>query len=418
MSGWMGGQALSGPNPWNPIQTRCWIRGTAHSTSTTNTPSIQTKETTTMSNETTNNDDTIQVQLTITAADGAPRIPLKIPKTITASELLESAKTETKIPNLKLIYRGRLIKSADDISAVPEYKLEEGSVLHCMGKPMEAATTAATATTASTVAPTTTLPSVTLGTPPNTSVTASAPVSAATTTTPTSLTGALASFKAQNPPATYQTGLTTLHKLLTNIIQHPLDDKYRKVKRSNAAFGRRLGNLPGASAVLLACGFIVNAEDQYELEATEESWNQLLANERTISGMMAATTAPSLPGMPAGMPNLPGMPAGIPNLPGMPAGFPNLPGMPPMGPDGMPDPAAMNSPEMQAMVQQLLSNPSQVQAMLQVRVYILRIQEFKLTIRRIPWSKTCCVRIHDLPTIPWPKKPWRRCKTIPKPLRK
>ena len=105
----------------------------------------------------------ITIQLTVPAAQGAPRVPLEIDETITARDLRQEASKATKIPqsSIKLIFRGRLITESDQ-AAVTEYKLEEGSVLHCMGKPAangEASSNAAAASTAAS-ATSTNLPTV------------------------------------------------------------------------------------------------------------------------------------------------------------------------------------------------------------------------------------------------------------------
>ena len=86
------------------------------------------------------------IQLTLTALPGAPRVPLELSSTndstvnLTSSELRQLVSTKTKIPlsALRLIYRGRLITdhTADvATNVITEYKLENGSVLHSMGKP-------------------------------------------------------------------------------------------------------------------------------------------------------------------------------------------------------------------------------------------------------------------------------------------
>jgi PUB domain/Ubiquitin family len=322
----------------------------------------------------------IEIQLTITAEDGSARVPLLIATDITATRLLQTVVDVTNIPPsaLKLIYRGRLIKTGDTVAAVPEYKLEHGSVIHCMGKPVKEHVAATTATSTSIVAPGTTLPSVSTSSTshsmtsgPTTTTTTTTTRTTTTSSSITNVTEAIANLRSMNAPDVAGTALTTLDKLLQNIITNPLEIKYRRIKKNNMAFGRRLGFLPGGHEALLACGFIVlpiEGEDQYELAASEESWNRLLANHQIVASAVrppvrngfapAAAATTGAFGAAGSMPN--NAAAAMANL------FP--PGMMMDGLNGgMP---GMNSPEMQAEVQEFLSNPTQVQAMLRVRLYL------------------------------------------------
>lgn len=65
--------------------------------------------------------------------------------------------------------------------------------------------------------------------------------------------------------------------MASNIIQKPLEEKYRKVKLSNAAFGRRIGNVPGGMDCIYAYGFTASTEnaDQLVLNASAEAWTNL-----------------------------------------------------------------------------------------------------------------------------------------------
>jgi hypothetical protein len=333
----------------------------------------------------------IDIQLTITGEDGSPRVPLTIDRDITATQLLTAVVAATDIPStaLKLIYRGRLIKPDDTVQAVSEYRLDPGSVIHCMGKPVKKVNAAAT--TGGVFAAGTTLPSVTTTTATATTASSSMATTTATTTTTRStgiisnVTEAIANLRSLNAPDVAATAISTLDKLLNNIIAHPLEIKYRRIKKNNVAFGRRLGQLPGGHDALLACGFVVqyiDGEDQYELVASEESWNRLVTNQQLVETAVRQSTTttrnlfPSAAFGNAAAAGMGGMPpaataagaGGVANLlsPEMMMAMMNGGGG---GNNGMmmPDLAAMNTPEMQAMVQQLLSNPAQVTAMLRVR---------------------------------------------------
>lgn len=63
-------------------------------------------------------------------------------------------------------------------------------------------------------------------------------------------------------------------------VEKPMEEKYRTIKKSNPAFSRRLGSLPGGSDLLLAAGFVVDANDgveYYVLHPSEEAWPRLVA---------------------------------------------------------------------------------------------------------------------------------------------
>ena len=302
--------------------------------------------------------ETISILLTVTGAQGAPRVPLSISKTVSAAALRQQASEATKIPlaSLKLIFRGRLIADDDTKVAASEYKLEEGSVVHCMGKPAasSAAPVASTATTR-------TLPAVTAATP--TLPTTTPPTPAVAPPPPQDpLQAALQQLRSScSTPSDYLTAVTTLDKILSNIVQNPMEQKYRQVKVQNAAFQRRLGGRMGGDAAMKAAGFATTqAEDDasqqvYLLEASANAWPQLLATKAAVEAAVRdAKSAANQPAMPGAMNSSSGG-DGMGGMGGMGAG-----GMGGMGAGGM------GSPEMQRAAAQLASNPAQLQAMLQV----------------------------------------------------
>lgn len=288
-------------------------------------------------------DEEINILLTVTAKEGSPRIPLKISKSISVSDLLSAIASATQIPSPKVIFRGRLVKQGAGTSsdAVTEFKLEDGCVLHCMGKPSEGGAT----TNSSVAIPSTSssLPSVSVGTTAAPPTAPSVAPAAAPATTP--LSAALAQLRIRNPPATYQTAITTLLKLLKNITENPMEEKYRRIKKANPAFNKRLGGVTGARDVIVACGF-VETDTLYELSPTPEAWPALLETVRTVETIAAATAAATPPVL------------GGTATPGM--SMPPMGMMPPnMMPPNMP-------PEMQQAVQAMMSDPAQLQQMLQV----------------------------------------------------
>lgn len=275
--------------------------------------------------------------------------------------VLVSETTGIPLAQLKLIVRGRLITDDSSKNAISEFKLEDQSVLHCMGKPVAAnagTETPASASSANsandTVATPTAVPTPSVPATVANSATSNNNNTAAST--PTSLQAALQRLRQLNSPDVYKTAVTTLSKILKNIIDNPMEEKYRKVKKNNAAFNRRLGGLPGGGdAIMLAAGFTLETGDEpmYLLQASAEAWPSLLEAQTTVNQAVQqaeTTAAASQVAPPPPAETFPGMGAG---MPGMGAGMPG------MG-------AGLNSPQMQAMANQVLSDPQALQSMLQV----------------------------------------------------
>jgi hypothetical protein len=157
--------------------------------------------------------------------------------------------------------------------------------------------------------------------------------------------------------------VTTLEKVLSNIISNPMEDKYRKVKKQNAAFQRRLGGLAAGDAAMKAAGFVsqtADGEEVYMMEASAEAWPSLLRTKATVDAAAreakAAANQSTAPPQPAGMGGMPGMPAGNGAMPGMGGGMPQ----------GMP--AGMGGQDMQNAVANLMADPNALQSMMQVRI--------------------------------------------------
>lgn len=268
----------------------------------------------------------LTIHLTVAAAAGAPRVPLEITPDISSAELRKQASEVTKIPPtaLKLIFRGRMIANDESTEAVTEYKLEDGSVLHCMGKPVEnAAPAPSAAAPSSNAAPATgaaALPSVNLIPP--------AAAAAATSMTGGNSSGdplaqALQTMRASNPPQVYKTAVETLEKLLAKIIENPLEEKYRRVKKENPAFVRKLGGLTGGAAAVKATGFVEQMDESgqpvYQMVASADAWPKLLTAQTTVkNAAQAAEASVAAPSLPTGMPGFPPANPGMAGMPGMP----------------------------------------------------------------------------------------------------
>lgn len=125
-----------------------------------------------------------------------------------------------------------------------------------------------------------------------------------------------------------------------------MEEKYRSIKKSNAAFNKRLGGVSGGEQFLLAAGFTLE-DDVFVLTPSEEAWPKLVeagevAN-RALAEAEASSTAPTTAGT--------GFGGGVGG------------NMPPMG---MPGLGASGMPSMEAM-QNMLSNPQALQGMMSVR---------------------------------------------------
>eukprot|EP00978_Attheya_sp_CCMP212_P004982 scaffold10995_cov40-Attheya_sp.AAC.1 len=285
---------------------------------------IATTERSTMSDGGGEND--LTVHLSLTSAPSAARVTIQIAPDITAAQLMEAAATGSHIPlaKLKLIFRGRLIASSDK-PVVSEYKIEDASVVHCMGKPQAPSLSASTASV-----------------PPAASAAAGASVSVASSPAPTPVvapavsTGpsqgavaeALRTLQGSNSVTVYSTALQTVTKMVTNILEHATEDKYRKIRRSNAAVQRKLTGLTGGHALLLALGFVVQTvenDEYYVLVASADAWTHLVSSKAQIASALsqaqqqsrvsaplpiATPVAPTMPGM-----GMPGMGGGMPGMP-------------------------------------------------------------------------------------------------------
>jgi len=285
---------------------------------------------------------TMTVRFALTSAPSAPRVSSTVSKTIKACDLRVVASAATHIPlaSLKLIFRGRIIQNDDKI-VVTDYNVDEDSVIHCLGKPDATAGAGATSATAS--ASTVTAPAATTTATPTTAPSTTATVESA-----------MATLKSSNPASVYSTALSTLVKVASNIISHPTEEKYRKVKRSNAAFARRLGAIPGGPDAMTALGFTnqtIETEAYFVLEASADAWTRLTTAQNKIQSELDRETRGSV--MPPAF-SMPGMPAAG-GMPGMGGGMPNMPpGMEQQMAQMMADPNAM---------QNMLQNPMVRQAM-------------------------------------------------------
>lgn len=334
------------------------------------------------------------MELSLSLTNPPRRIRIEVSKDVSASTLFEAASKATNIPKsgLKLIFRGRIIANREsDKTVAEEFKVEDGCVIHCMGKPVANMTSATTTGNAPQISSSsTTVSSGSTVIPPSAAAVAS--VSTTTTESTSTLSAALLKIKNSHPASDYITALNTMEKLLLNVTTKPTEEKYRKVKKSNAAFVKRLGRLNGSVDAMTAIGFATNSSDEYVLTPSPEAWPKLLESKATLdraiadhkaqqaqnAANLANASQPSTDmGFGAMPPNM-----GMPNMAGM-GGMPPMP--PGMDPSVMAnmlrDPQALsrmlqnptvqnmmqnhpqlaNNPMMQEQMRQLANNPQMVQ---------------------------------------------------------
>ena len=228
---------------------------------------------------TTNMTSSLTVYCAITAENGK-RVQITVQQdNTTPTQLRSLVSQETKIPlgQLRLIFRGRMIKDDSSLDVVKEYKLEKDCVLHCMGKPEAASVSTSTPASVSTTAPAMAVPTPSFAM----SQPSSSPPSSSSPPPQDPLQTALDTLRSSNSSDQYLTAVTTLDKILTNIIQNPMEEKYRKVKFHNAAFQKRLGGLSGGRQAILSAGFIQTTDESgtqiFQMQASADAWPKLQA---------------------------------------------------------------------------------------------------------------------------------------------
>jgi len=309
----------------------------------------------------------ITIHFSLTSAPSSPRITETISKNLKASELRAIAANSTHIPlaSIKLIFRGRIIQN--DEKGITDYSVEDGCVVHCLGKPVSPSDSSGSYATSGIVTGSYTgATTTTVSTPsvPSSSLTATLPVAADTT-----VEVALQNLKSQNTAAVYSTALSTLSKVISNILSNASEEKYRKLKQSNASFGRRLGNIPGGPNAMLAVGFTSENPDgtnepHFVLKANADAWNHLLQSKSKVEkeldqlkrNQFIPPTSPSFPSSSfSAMPPIGGIGSGAgDNMPSMTSS------MQQQMSNFMSDPAALQNMMQNPMVRQMIQNDPRV----------------------------------------------------------
>ena len=332
------------------------------------------------------------------------RIPLELPSPAPSSTLHKLVSDATTIPlgSIRLIFRGKMIPSIEEGNVIDTYKLEDGCVVHCMGKPAttSANTSAATSTSATSgnsIGSVVTPPSATAGD------VAAAPVASTNSNQSQNqpLTVALEGMKANHSISEYTTALNTISKILSNIISNPNEEKYRKVKRSNPAFTKRLGRLTNSHDAMTSIGFLStkssDGNDEYSLVPNAEAWTKLTACKKFIDEMIQTNNQQNAPAtnpnnimganqdlgfgaipptnndmfpnntnLGGGRGSFPPPSQMIENMLSNPAALQSMLSNPMIQNMVMNDPRMRNNPMMQNSMREMMNNPSMVQQMTQM----------------------------------------------------
>jgi hypothetical protein len=109
----------------------------------------------------------------------------------------------------------------------------------------------------------------------------------------TKLAAALHALKEGSSAEAHRVALKTLSAIVRNVVQKPGQEKYRRLRASNAAFKRKFGGLPGSDRVLFAIGFKGSMQDgqrYWTLPATA-----LAADLAKVTAVLAAEVAAAAP---------------------------------------------------------------------------------------------------------------------------
>lgn len=185
----------------------------------------------------------------------------------------------------KWIFQGRILT---DNMKVSESNIKEGScvILMKVAGAVKSSTSAspstpAVGTSSSSAPPLPPSPSLaTASTPNSASISTSAPTPSFPGIRPSMGGGGVLFDRAMllllgNDEATVTNAVSTLLKIVNNIIQSPMEEKFRKVSNKNAAFSKKVGTVPGGPQCMTALGFTLRGDD-WILEPHPELWDNLL----------------------------------------------------------------------------------------------------------------------------------------------
>ena len=72
-----------------------------------------------------------------------------------------------------------------------------------------------------------------------------------------------------------QACISTLLKVISNVIAHPMEEKYRRLNRTNAAFAKKVGTIAGGPSCMIALGFRLVGDD-WILVPNSGAWDNIV----------------------------------------------------------------------------------------------------------------------------------------------
>ncbi len=258
------------------------------------------------------------------------RVPINNPDTFTVKDLNQFLTSETGIAadDQRLIFQGQVLKDqSSKVIGGQISSLKIGQTIHLVPKP-----------------------------------------GAKVRSNESEMAAALRSMKSKNAAneSQYTTAVKTLLKIIENIEEHPTEEKYRKINKSNPVFEKRICNVPGAPECMEALGFLEACEKTnegvncfYVLHPSAEAWEKLVSSKKDIQTAVSSLPTTQQAQQTQSVPPPSGFPGGMPGIPSIP-GMPSMPGMPGGLPFGMDPATLMRDPR----VQQIMQNPQMMQSIL------------------------------------------------------
>ena len=84
--------------------------------------------------------------------------------------------------------------------------------------------------------------------------------------------------------------LSTISKILSNIIDHPHDEKYRRIKNTNPHFQKKVGSQEGSQQLLQSLGFNLQGEE-WILYPNAETWNTIVSCQQKLQKFLEKLTS-------------------------------------------------------------------------------------------------------------------------------
>jgi hypothetical protein len=113
-----------------------------------------------------------------------------------------------------------------------------------------------------------------------------------------------------NDEDTVSNAVSTLLKIVSNIIQTPLEEKFRKVNNNNAAFKKKVGGVLGGPQCMMALGFTLIG-DEWILEPHSDVWDNLIICKNKAERFMQRLQTGQAQSSPKAAPTAPIPPASV-----------------------------------------------------------------------------------------------------------